>query len=488
MRIFFQNPTKGPLVTVSIGDNDGMSLAFVPAAMDCAAKAGAVATGSTVSAPGVAIATVAGALVPGDSPHKPTRVTPNPFEGINRFMIRASDIIAEATADPAAALEIPEDISPTTAAEVNPLDRLAEALKTWDGVSPLEIAGFKFEKLADTDGKPTIKITISTDNVEDIIGASRDIQIAFPKDTYAIVVETTSPMLRRNILKWAHTFFRDYYDMIKSHRSQILAMNDKLARGETLTEDDLQIIAKFNDESIEAQRDAFNADVALIRSLLYQTAADSGIQESWRGFMHDAVRRMHGLFNANVIGRKLIRGQVLNEAALQLLDDISRNSLEYIIKSAISLVVQDIKKYGAVITVDQSAIDFNLASEEYFDTLIDIIANLISNAARYSDPQKENRKITVNLRRTEDGLEISVSDNGIGIPADKLNDIGKFGFRVGEKRVDGSHGHGLWQTNEVLKDLGWGKLHIESTHGEGSRFWFTIPEKDVQIHGGRLNR
>lgn len=481
MRIFFQNPTKGPLITVSLGDNDGMSLAFVPAAMDCAAKAGAVATGGAVSAPGVAIAAGVGALVPGDSPQKPLSVQPNPFEGINRFMIHASDIIAEATADPAAAVELPEDISPTTAAEVNPLDRLAEVLRTWDGVTPLEIAGFKFEKLPDTDGKPAIKITVTSDNVEDIIKVGREIQSAFPKNTHTIVAEIISPMLRRNILKWAHTFFRDYYDMIKSHRSQILAMNDKLARGETLTEDDLQIIAKFNDESIKAQQDTFNADVALIRSLLYQTIADSGIQESWRGFMHDAVRRMHGLFNASIISRRLMRGRVLNEGTLQLLDDISATSLEYIIKSAISLVVQDIKKYGAVITVDQNAIDFNLASEEYFNTLIDIIANLISNAARYSDPQKESRKITVNLRRTEDGLEISVSDNGIGIPADKLNDIGKFGFRVGEKRVDGSHGHGLWQTNEVLKDLGWGKLRVESTHGEGSRFWFTIPEKDVQI-------
>lgn len=197
--------------------------------------------------------------------------------------------------------------------------------------------------------------------------------------------------------------------------------------------------------------------------------------------MHDAVRRMHGLFNASIISRRLMRGRVLNEGTLQLLDDISATSLEYIIKSAISLVVQDIKKYGAVITVDQSAIDFNLASEEYFNTLIDIIANLISNAARYSDPQKENRKITVNLRRTDGGLEISVSDNGIGIPADKLPGIGQFKFRIAEKDVDGSQGIGLWQTTQLLKDLGWGKLHLESTHGEGSRFWFTIPERDVQF-------
>jgi hypothetical protein len=47
MRIFFQNPTKGPLITVSFDHDDGPLLAFVPAAVDCGTR---VLQGKTIKA------------------------------------------------------------------------------------------------------------------------------------------------------------------------------------------------------------------------------------------------------------------------------------------------------------------------------------------------------------------------------------------------------------------------------------------------------
>lgn len=132
------------------------------------------------------------------------------------------------------------------------------------------------------------------------------------------------------------------------------------------------------------------------------------------------------------------------------------------------------------VKVDEAAFSFTLANDDHFQILVEILTNLISNAARYSDPIKEKREIHITVRRTADGTEIEVRDNGIGIPADKLSEIGQFGFRVGEKAVDGSHGYGLWQTQQNLRDLGWGPLQIDSTHGEGSTFRFTIPSRDIQ--------
>lgn len=115
MRIYFQNPTQGPLITVSFEDNDGPLLAFVPAAVDCGAKA-AVATGGVSLGGPLALA----AIVSGDS-------SPQPLRGLSRFSSQASTVISGATPDPVdAAADLPEDPSPTTAAA--PIDWAALAV------------------------------------------------------------------------------------------------------------------------------------------------------------------------------------------------------------------------------------------------------------------------------------------------------------------------------------------------------------------------
>lgn len=475
MRIFFQNPTKGPLITVAFDDDAGPLLAFVPAAMDCGAKAATtagVAAGTSLTG----LAALA-AIVPGDS-------SPKPLPGINRFAPRAiiDDVEAAQMPNPTArAVDLPGDPtdSATAAADVNPLANLAAAMKDWDGVAPLEIAGFKFEKIADADGKPTVKITISTDNVQDIIDAARVIQEGFPETTHAIEIDMIAPRFRWNLIMWAHTYFADNLARIKAAKDDIFALSQKLERGEALTDEDQAFIMNLEDimAGIHSRSRAFNRDVDLIRFFVVNSPSDSVIRRIWDGFIHDSGGRTHTLLLGFEAFPLLLKsGHALENEDVESFDTIISPSLEYIIKKAISLSLEEIALGKIKVNWDRDQFALTYANDAHFAVLVDILANLISNAARYSNPQKQERELNVTVRRTNDGYEIEVRDNGIGIPADKLNDIGQFGFRVGEKPVDGSHGHGLWQTQQNLHDLGWGKLHVESTHGMGSRFWFTIPE------------
>jgi signal transduction histidine kinase len=102
-----------------------------------------------------------------------------------------------------------------------------------------------------------------------------------------------------------------------------------------------------------------------------------------------------------------------------------------------------------------------------------VITNLLSNAVKYSPGQ---RRICVNIERDGMDIRVSVSDQGIGIAADKLPFIFDRFFRVHESsQVFSGLGLGLFISAEIIKQHN-GKIGAESKEGEGSVFWFSLPK------------
>lgn len=467
-----------------------MSIAFLAATPEVAAALqqlrSVASVGATVGSGGAlggASLVGAGAAVifmAGDSPPKPMPVSPNPFEGISRFMIRASDAIAVVTAHPAAAVPavgLPEDVSPTTSAAVDPLDRLAVALQAWDGAGPLEIGGFVFERLPNADGMSVVKITIATDTISDIIRVAQEVRDAFSYNTHVITVETDSDKLGENLLRWGQRYHDDLFAEFKGQQERLLAMNDKLKRGEPLSDDDNALLRAII-RKIQDQKSAMAVDVDILKELLYKT--DKKTTQVFHGVMHDLNPRLGYLQVFDIPVSQLEMGKPLGENELALLDKFNQVTLDYAVRYAIALAKLDLKADFMNVAVNVGGLDIDLVNQEEFELLVDILTNLVSNAVRYSDPKKGRRTITVSARRVGDGLEIEVADNGIGIPADKLKDLGRFEFRVKEKAVEGSQGKGLWHVLKRLKELGWGDLWIKSTHGEGSTMRFVVPDQALR--------
>ena len=111
------------------------------------------------------------------------------------------------------------------------------------------------------------------------------------------------------------------------------------------------------------------------------------------------------------------------------------------------------------------------------DKMISVLDNLLKNAKKYS-PEGS----TISLRVTEhDGfLEISVTDQGIGVPADAIERIGREpGFRTDQSRMQADGiGLGMVYVRRVVEGHG-GTLSITSELGKGSRFTATIPLGEV---------
>jgi PAS domain S-box-containing protein len=105
------------------------------------------------------------------------------------------------------------------------------------------------------------------------------------------------------------------------------------------------------------------------------------------------------------------------------------------------------------------------------DRLERIVLNLLTNALKYSPP---NKKIRLQVRPSECGVAMAVIDQGNGISPRDLPHIFECYYRSpGERRRD-SVGLGLYITRMLVEAHG-GRIYAESYPGRGSTFTFTLP-------------
>lgn len=101
-----------------------------------------------------------------------------------------------------------------------------------------------------------------------------------------------------------------------------------------------------------------------------------------------------------------------------------------------------------------------------------VFSNLIGNALKYSSEER-SPQISVRARKTGGSfVVIDVQDNGLGIPADKLEDIFRPYRRAHGKDIEGS-GIGLACVKKIVDRLG-GSVTVTSREGEGSTFRVTL--------------
>jgi signal transduction histidine kinase len=104
------------------------------------------------------------------------------------------------------------------------------------------------------------------------------------------------------------------------------------------------------------------------------------------------------------------------------------------------------------------------------------LVNLVSNAIKYSDPDKEERWVRVGSRPAEEGenrWDIWVEDNGRGVPTSLQSQIFERHFRAHPDAADGS-GLGLAIARKAVEQRG-GRIWFESEPGKGSTFHMTMP-------------
>ncbi len=102
-----------------------------------------------------------------------------------------------------------------------------------------------------------------------------------------------------------------------------------------------------------------------------------------------------------------------------------------------------------------------------------VVVNMVNNAVKYAP---ESLDILVGAQKIDNYIRITVTDKGPGISAEDVAHLFDRYFRAGNNATKTSGlGLGLYISAAIVKRHG-GDIGVESTIGEGTTFWFTIPD------------
>lgn len=107
------------------------------------------------------------------------------------------------------------------------------------------------------------------------------------------------------------------------------------------------------------------------------------------------------------------------------------------------------------------------------DRILQVLTNLLSNARKYSP---EGGEIRIFTQVADQAVEVSVQDQGLGIPSEARAHLFERFYRIdtGDRREIRGTGLGLAITQKIIEAHG-GKVGVDSAgQGKGSRFYFTL--------------
>ena len=141
------------------------------------------------------------------------------------------------------------------------------------------------------------------------------------------------------------------------------------------------------------------------------------------------------------------------------------------LENAVTLVKERAARHGITLELDLDPRLRELVGDER--KVKQVLLNLLSNAVKFTP---EGGRITVKAGRTDEAVEIAVSDTGIGIaPEDQAAIFEEF-RQVGTDDARKLEGTGLGLTlAKKFVELHDGRIWVESELGRGSTFTFTLP-------------
>lgn len=185
---------------------------------------------------------------------------------------------------------------------------------------------------------------------------------------------------------------------------------------------------------------------------------EDALRRLWR-----QTRRLARLVDDLVDVTRIQRGLLELRRAPHDLRDLAREAVEE----------QRLAEPDREITLDLP--DSPLEAEVDGDRVEQVITNLLTNALKFSPPDKP---VAVLLTREDGHARLAVRDQGPGMPPAELARIWDLYYRArGLEHQSGSGiglGLGLYICQEIITRTG-GQIGAESTPGQGSTFWFTLP-------------
>ena len=216
--------------------------------------------------------------------------------------------------------------------------------------------------------------------------------------------------------------------------------------------------------------------LALLAETVEDAADDPEAVRRFAGRMRQEAARLTNLVQDMITLSRIQAAEPVPDPVPVKLDDVVAEALDRCRMRASARGIELVATGGHGLSV--------LGDE---DLLITALRNLLENAVAYS-PDKTRVDVSVSLARGG-AVEISVADQGIGIPERDLERIFERFYRVdpARSRATGGTGLGLAIVKHVTAAHG-GKVTVVSTEGAGSTFTLRLPLRSdaVRVRGGTV--
>ncbi len=211
-------------------------------------------------------------------------------------------------------------------------------------------------------------------------------------------------------------------------------------------------------KAIKEKSDALDANILLMREMNHRVKNNLAIIQSLLSIQSgqdiddksrqalresegriNAVTHLHQMLSQHLDLKKMQVGKYLN----QLIDDI------------ITAYDIDLDAFPVTVDLEDLTLDMNLVIP-----LSLIVNEFVTNAFKYAFKDQKKGSLMISLHRNKDGIELVVSDDGIGLPKDFS--------------VDGNDSMGVMIISLLVKQIH-GELSFSSELGKGTTFRIMIP-------------
>jgi signal transduction histidine kinase len=266
---------------------------------------------------------------------------------------------------------------------------------------------------------------------------------------------------------------------LQSLRDQIDALSnraDELNKQNKELKDNLDKISKSKSELEELQKQKDDLFAIIIHDIKNPAALIKSLVELLRSYDLTATEQQEVMEDIFVTTKKIVS---LSQEVTKVLA-LESNTLK-LNKEPVNIkyIVDEVVKRNMIAANNKSIamkseVPDNLPEIEIDAQKIEeVIENLISNAIKFSN---EGGKVRVLAKANSRELTVEVSDNGLGLSEEDVNNAFQRGARLSARPTAGEHssGFGLWIVKKMIEAHN-GKVWVKSALGRGSTFAFSIP-------------
>lgn len=151
-----------------------------------------------------------------------------------------------------------------------------------------------------------------------------------------------------------------------------------------------------------------------------------------------------------------------------------RINVSELLRSSVSLLQYRAKEKQQHIVLKTNEDHFVMINQE---RIWRVINNLIVNAIKFS---KEHTQVDVSYQSKEGQVIVCIRDKGIGIPEELQKKIFQLSTDAKRQGTSGEEtfGLGLYISKQIVEEHG-GEIWLESTEGQGTSFYFSLPESPL---------